>query len=760
MAETTPNTEYRIPNTAFVLNLFGTFEARVDGQALPPLRTVKGKYLLALLALRAGQDVSRQWLAQTLWPDSETPSDSLRQSLSDLRQKMGTQAVRLEAPTKTTLRLNCEAAEIDIVAFDRAVKWGDAAGWRQAIDLYRGDLLEGVEEVWVLAERENRLQAYLKALEIVTAQARIDGDVHAEIQYLRLLLASDPCRETAARMLMTALNIRNEPQAALEVYHQLRQRLLDDGNAIPSAETRDLYQRILKANSGSRQAIRNGASPHVHAAPAPAPEWSATSPLFALGGNVPRALTPLIGRDSLLRDLKTRILTHSLVTLVGTGGVGKTRLATQAARELMEMFEDGAWFVDLTSVASPAHVLQEIARVFGIRLETGNDTALIIAGALRTRHLLLILDNCETCLQAAANTAQELLRECPHLRLLATSRQKLGIASETILSIPPLELPHADLPLAAPDAWQNLAAAPAVRLFLVKAQAARDTFALTGENAPFVADICRRLDGLPLALELAAPLLEVLTPQELAARLPERFALLTDEAGSRPTRHQSLRAVIASSADLLPEAERVLLRRLSVFVGGWTLEAAEMIKDEGGRMKDEANPPSSFTLPPSFFVSLRGLVAKSLVVAEEWNGQMRYRMLESIREFAGELLEAAGETEQFCSRHLDWMLQTALQAEPELTGARQVAWLERLEVETGNIRAALDWAEQSEENRARGLMLSNVMGRYWQIRGHFAEGRERLTRLLDGSEAQQSDGLRANALNWLALLSVFVSTLR
>ena len=752
MTDPTPNTEQPTQNPDFVLNLFGAFEARVDGQALPPLRSVKGKYLLALLALRAEQDVSRQWLAQTLWPDSETPSDSLRQSLSDLRQKLGTQAFRLDAPTKTTLRLNCENAKVDVIAFNKAVKQGDETGWRQAVELYRGDLLEGVGEVWVLAERESRLQAYLKALEILTARARVDGDTQAEIRYLRRLLASEPCHEAAARNLMTALDNKDEPQAALEVYHQLRQRLLDDGNAIPSAETRALFQRILKANSGSRQANRIGASSHVNVLSALVPEWSATSPLFATGGNVPHALTLLIGRESLLHDIKARILTHCLVTLVGTGGVGKTRLATQAARELMEMFEDGAWFVDLASVTSPTQVLQEIARVFGIRMETGNDAAQIVVGALRTRHLLLVLDNCETCLQTAANVAQELLRACPHLRLVATSRQKLGMSGEVVLSIPPLGLPDENSPLIAPNSWQNLAAVPAVCLFLVKAQSARNTFALTGENAPFVAEICERLDGLPLALELAAPLLEVLTPQQLAARLTERFVLLTDEGGMRPTRHQSLRAVIASSADLLPEAERILLRRLSVFVGGWTLEAADMLKEE-------ANPHSSFLLPPSSFALLRGLVSKSLVVTEEWNGQMRYRMLESIREFAGEMLAEAGEMEPFRSRHLDWMLQTALQAEPELTGARQVAWLERLEVETSNLRAALDWAEQSEANRGRGLLLANALGRYWQIRGHFAEGRERLTRLLNVLEAQSLDSLRANALNWLALLSVFVGDL-
>ncbi len=641
-------------------------------------------------------------------------------------------------------------------------------------------MLEGVGEVWVLPERETRRQAYLKALETLAAQSHVDGDMQAEIAYLRRTLASDPCRETAARNVMTALEKAGEPQAALDVYHLLRQRLQEDGNAIPKSETRALYQRILKRGNGIAKNGKAGKPPALNAASTPAPEWLIHSSSLADGGNMPLALTPLIGRDMLLREIETRVLTHPLVTLAGTGGVGKTRLATQAAQELKATFDEGVWFVDLSAAVPPAQVAQEIARVFGIRTETGNNVGEVISGALRPRHLLLVLDNCETCLQAAASMAQELLRACPHLRLLATSRERLGLSGEFVVSVKPLEIPSVVSQELAEKYLLSLRNVPSVRLFVERGQAARDDFALTADNAPFVAEICRRLDGLPLALELAGPLLQLLTPQEIVAKLNQRFALLTEEGGLRPTRHQSLHAVIASSVDLLPEPERILLRRLSVFVGGWTLDAAEAIaKDEGGRMKDEEReqgtgnreqfssipntqhpiPVSSFILHPSAFASLRSLVAKSLVVAEEWNGQMRYRMLESIREFAAKMLIEAGETAALRVRHLEWMLHTARQAEPELTGARQAVWLERLEVETGNLRHALDWAEHDPQSRGQGLELANALGRYWQIRGHFAEGRERLSRLLDAPETRKLTGLRANALNWLALLSVFVGDL-
>ena len=805
MADNESNPQHPTPNTKFVLNLFGAFESYVDGKPLPSLRAVKGKHLLGLLALRAGQEVSRQWLAETLWPDSETPSDSLRQSLSDLRQKMGEQAFRLESPVKSTLRLNCENAAVDVIAFDKAVKRDDAEELRHAIGLYRGDLLEGVGEVWVLAERETRRQAYLKGLETLAAQSRIDGDTQAEIAYLRRTLASDPCRETAARNVMIALEKAGEPQAALDVYYQLRQRLQDDGNAIPESETRALYQRILNRDKGVAKNGKSGKPSALKDNSTPAPEWLARSSSLEEGGNVPLALTPLIGREMLLREIETRVLTHPLVTLAGTGGVGKTRLATQAARELKASFDDGVWFVDLSAAVSPSQVAQEIARVFGIRTETGNDVGEIIANVLRPRHLLIALDNCETCLQAVAGMAQELLRACPHLRLLATSRERLGLTGESVVAVKPLETPtisnSPQPPAPSPKkAWEKgrqsfsgskanevlevssqraetnllkLLDVPSVRLFVERAQATRDDFAVTADNAPYVAEICRRLDGLPLALELAGPLLELLTPQEIAAKLNQRFALLTEEGKLRPTRHQSLHAVIASSVDLLPEVERILLRRLSVFVGGWTLDAAEAIaKDEAGRMKDEERkqetgnrgqhsptPNTQHPTPVSSFASLRSLVAKSLVVAEEWNGQMRFRLLESIREFAAEMLIEAGEAANLRVRHLDWMLHTARQAAPELTGGRQAAWLERLEVETGNLRRALDWAEHDSPGRQQGLALANALGRYWQIRGHFAEGRERLSRLLDAPETQKPTVLRANALNWLALLSVFVGDL-
>ncbi len=799
-----PNTQHLTPNTPFSLRLFGAFEARADGQPLPALRTVKGKYLLALLALRAGQDVSRQWLAENLWPDSEAPSDSLRQALSDLRAKMGTQAVRLETPAKSTLRLNCENAEIDALAFDKAIKRGDAEGLRQAVAWYRGDLLEGASEVWILGEREARRQAYLKALETLAAYAHVDGDLQGEIAYLRRALACDPCREAATRNVMEALAKAGEPQAALETYHRLRQRLLDEGNIAPEATTQAAYghirQQAIKAQNQAKSGIEKSQDVSAAFAPKEGVHSSAPSSFealpFASMGNMPVALTSLIGRDDLLREVKARLLTHRLVTLAGTGGVGKTRLAIQAARELQESplalpaplsmnlpdcpntqhptpntqqrhfqesFEDGIWFADLSTVTASAPVVQHIAALFQIRAEPGISLAQALNMALQSRRMLLVLDNCETCLQECATTAQELLRACPYLHLLATSRQRLGLISESVFAVEPLAVLADDSPeMIGSDFAADFAASansPAAQLFTTRAQSVSNHFALTPQNVSAVAEICRRLDGLPLALELAASLIEMLTPQEIVTHLNQRFDMLTDTPSTRPRRHQSLRAVIASSVDLLTEPERALLRRLSVFTGGWTLEAAQQINDERGMMNDELKSHSSLITHHSSFGLLRSLVAKSLVVAEEANGQMRYRMLETIGEYAREMLAEAGEEEAMRVRHLDWMTQVAQQAERELTGPGQSVWLERLEAETGNLRYALDWAETQADCRRRGLLLANALGRWWQIRGYFTEGRERLRRLLDAPETQEFDACRANGWNWFALLSVFACEL-
>jgi predicted ATPase/DNA-binding SARP family transcriptional activator/Tfp pilus assembly protein PilF len=723
------------------ISLFGPFDVEMAGQPLPPLRSVKGQYLLALLALRHNRDVSRLWIAETLWPDSLQAEalGSLRQSLADLRRALGTEAERLQSPMRTLLRMEASGAEIDTIAFDAAVKRGGAEGWKQAVALYRGPLLEGASEPWILGERSMRQQAYLKALENLAALARVEGDVTSEIAYQRRIVACDPLREGAQRALMQVLARSGEVQAALDTYQDMRRRLHQEQGAQPTPETRAIYEQIRRQarKEAGQQAGQQGSG----VAPTAPRSGGAAGNAERRPGNVPLPLSSLIGREEALRDIKAALFTSRLVTLVGTGGVGKTRLAAQAANELREDFEDGTWFVDLSlfvSAVTVERVAQEMAGLLGVAEQPGRSRLQTLQDTLRTRQILFVLDNCETLLDVGRQLAQALLQTCPNVRLLVTSRQRLGMTSETVLPVVPLVLPVTE---GAAD--MERLDAPAPRLFVERAQAVHPSFLPDRDNAPAIIEICRRLDGLPLALELAAALCDVLTPGEIAARLNDRFALLGEQERARPPRHQTLRAVIESSAALLSSTEQTLLRRLSVFVGGWTLEAAEAVGE------------GTDSLFPSLFASLRSLVSKSLVVAEEQGGQMRYRLLESLREYAGEELARAGEADALRVRHLAYYARFACHAEPELTGPQQAAWLENLEAETGNLRSALEWAEGRKDDQTQGLRLAGALGRYWQIRGHFAEGRQHLLRLLNASETLSAPTIRANALNWAGLLSVF-----
>ncbi len=720
------------------INLFGPFNAFVDSQPLPPLRSVKGQHLLALLVLRGGQAVERAWLAQTLWPDSDivNAQASLRQCLADLKRALGAQAASLQSPARATLRLDLAGADIDVLAFDKAIQQGKPDTLDRAVALYRGELLEGVGEAWARGEREVRRQAFLKALEALAAYAHADGDTAQEVDWLRQAVICDPMREASVRALMHTLDRAGETQAAQDVYQTLRLLLHTQHNALPNAQTQAIYAELrARAKQQARQmgaklAIGQAAPLAIEASPAVREIWATARST----GNMPLPLSSLIGRYDALRAVKTQILLHRLVTLTGTGGVGKTRLATESANDLAGDFSGGAWFVDLSVFAPSTGVealAQEIARLLTLARRPEQSWRNALAEGLRERSVLLLLDNCETLLDVCGTLIGELRAACTRVHFLATSRQRLGLSSEIVLPTLPLDCPDTQAAGLLPAASH----APAVEMFLERAQALRPDFAPDGDGLKAVGEICCRLDGLPLALELTAPLVEFLSPRDIALRLQDSVALLNERDPVRPPRHQSLRAVIESSVSLLHEEERALLNRLSVFVGGWTLDAAQAICEEKG--------------------DLRSLVSKSLVVAEERNGQMRYRLLEPIREYARERLRAAGGEADTQARHLEHYTTVARLAESQLTGPQQLAWLEKLETENGNLGQALAYAETHSDSSMRGLLLASALGRYWQIRGHFAEGNVHLTRLLDMPAAQEASAVRANALNWSALLRVF-----
>jgi non-specific serine/threonine protein kinase len=439
--------------------------------------------------------------------------------------------------------------------------------------------------------------------------------------------------------------------------------------------------------------------------------------------NLPESLTSFVGRERELGEIKQRLPTTRLMTLTGIGGLGKTRLAQQAAAEMLDAYRDGVWFVDLAPLGDPALVPSALARVLQVKETAGEPLLTALCNHLRTRETLLILDNCEQVLDGCTRMTEVLLRDAAHVTVLATSREALHLPGECVLPLKPLPLPDPR-----GDA-KSIARSDAVQLFTERALQHRPRLDLEGQRAQVVAEICVRLDGIPLALELAAARVAVLPVEQILRLLTERFRLLT--GGDRDlARHQTLRAMLDWSYDLLDDTEKKLFERLSVFAGGWTLEAASQVCSGAPISKDNV-----------VFVLIR-LIEQSVVVAEE-DGD-RYRMLETVRQYARDRLLEGGEGEQWRDRHLAYFLALAEEAEPKLSGTQQRNWLERLEKEHDNLRSALTAAAGADA--VSGMRLASACSRFWLIRGYAREGLGWLSAMLEAGPNQEPTARRAKAL--------------
>lgn len=438
--------------------------------------------------------------------------------------------------------------------------------------------------------------------------------------------------------------------------------------------------------------------------------------------DVPDTLTPFIGRER-EAEVVRHLLAHPgvrLLTLTGTGGIGKTRLALHLARAVREEYPDGVVWVELAPLTDSTLVLPTIARSVGVEEALSGDVRATLRSWLHNKQLLLVLDNFEHLLDAATDMA-ELLRACPDLALLATSRAPLSIHGEQEYAVPPLELPTTDRIQERVD----MASVPSVQLFVWQVQQKDPSFELRKENAATVAAICRRLDGVPLALELAAARVKLLGTEELLARLDRVLPVLTGGARDLPARQRTMEGTIRWSYNLLKPPEQALFRRLSVFAGGWTLSAAEAVGTDGVERVDE------------LFDRLGTLIEQSLVTVTYDEREMRYRLLEPVRHYALERLEESGEAEEARSQHAGYYVALAERAALELEGrADQVVWLERLDREHDNMRTVLAWSEDAPEGAEVGLRLASALWRFWEVRGHVGEG----SRWLAGALAR-SDGL-------------------
>jgi predicted ATPase/class 3 adenylate cyclase len=441
--------------------------------------------------------------------------------------------------------------------------------------------------------------------------------------------------------------------------------------------------------------------------------------------NLPIQLTSFVGREREVAELKPLLVSSRLLTLTGPGGIGKTRLALRLAVEELESFAAGVWLVELAPLTDPALLPHTVAATLGVQEQLGRPILDALRDFVRAKALLLLLDNCEHLVAACASLAETLLRAAPGLRILASSRETLGIAGETAYRVPSLPVP--DLAQTAqPLDLESVAHNDCVRLFVERATAAHSTFRLTTTNAPAIAEISQRLDGIPLALELAAARTRVVPPDQIAARLDDRFRLLTGGSRTALPRHQTLLALIEWSHELLTEPERVLLRRLSVFAGSWSLDAAQAVGGDA--------------LGAETLETLVHLAEKSLVDVDEDSeaAEGRYHLLETIRQYARDKLLASGESEQVRDRHLAYCIHFAEEAEPHLRRTEQLAWLEHIEREHDNLRAALGWALESGQQES-ALRLAGALAYFWESRGYVSEGYKWLDEALARSDREQSE---------------------
>ncbi len=700
------------------LSLLGAFEASLDGKPLSGIKTDKGRALLIYLAVERGRAHRRQALAGLLWPDypESAARENLRHALSNLRQVLGEEQNKVPflLVEGETLQLNPESdCWLDVAEFERLAAGTAIADLESAIALYRGGFLEGFTlkdspdfDSWTAILREHYLQTVSKVLGKVGEQAAQNEAYEKAIAYARRRLALEPWQEEAHRQIMRFLALNGQRAAALAQYEACCKILKDELGVEPSVETLRL-----------QASIRDG-------------EISGTKQAKIRKDNLPAQVTSFIGREKEIEQVKNLLRASRLVTLTGSGGTGKTRLSLHVAAVLVAQFPDGVWLVELAAVSDPQLVIQTVGRALGMRLEAGTQALTMLEDYLETKHLLLILDNCEHLIEACARLADALLKACPHLHILASSREALGIAGEIPYRVPPLSLPGVhDLPPV-----QELEKYEAVRLFVERADTASPDFHLTPENASAVAQICQQLDGIPLAIELAAARVKVLRVEEIALRLDDRLRLLTGGSRAALPRYQTLRASIDWSYDLLSLAERSLLQRLSVFAGGWVLEAAEYVGcGEGIETCDVLD-------------LLSQLVNKSLVVVEAEAGfETRYRMLETIRQYAHEKLVELGEGEVVRDRHLEYYVVLAERFEGRIRGPEMMAIMERLEAEMDNFRLAFERCvilpgSSSQKEIAswlteQGLRLGAALHWFWHIQRHLDEGLHWLKQLLDNDAA-------------------------
>jgi predicted ATPase/DNA-binding SARP family transcriptional activator len=713
------------------IRLLGRFEVWRDGSCVreDEWRRKPAKSLLGTLLTEPGQTFLDDALIELLLRESgpERGLNYLYALVSHLRTVL---EPRLDRPANSTFVLRATGGycfnenapyTLDTESFRTLIeqadrlrdhrRWDDAREqYQQALALYEGEFVPGaLYEEWAQASRERHREAHLHALAcLAECQART-GALPSAIGTCEELIRRQPWNEIAHRQKMYYHYCQGELGAAEETYRLCAQRLAGHLDIEPSQETSDLHDRI-----------RRGEVPKVE-------RW--------IPSTLPHLLTSFIGREEEVRRVTEKLREHRLVTLTGFGGIGKTRLALKAGSEHLEGYKDGVWFVDLGLISEAEDLPRAVAKALRITPEKDREPIDTIVDHLKGREALLVLDTCEHLIDRSARLAQTLLHAAPGLRILATSREALNLAGELVWNVPALSTPEEDATL------DTLRQSDAVRLFLDRAGTPDAPLRLTRANGPLIATLCRRLDGLPLALELAANTVRSIGLRTTVEHLDDRLRVLSHGKRAAPGRHATLAAMIDWSYELLTSEEQAVFQRLSTFAGGCTLEAAASVCVDASIDRERLQ------------VCLGGLQGKSLLTYDPIAGQGRYHLLEILREYAGGKLRESGEQEICRKRHRDFFLQFVLRADTR--GPAQREWLERLEAELENLRSALAWTERVGEIEV-GLQLAgaNSMAVFWERNRHLAEGLTWLHRLLersaDGPSSAAADGwTRIGTMRWL-----------
>ncbi|REK84720.1 AfsR/SARP family transcriptional regulator [Streptomyces inhibens] len=706
------------------IGILGPFEVRTDDGGLADVPGARLCGLLIALALKPGHAVPKASLVDWIWGE-HPPADAtnaLHRLVSRLRKALPDGVV--EGRTDG-YRLTVEPDAVDAVRFERLVIAGQACTedgsrrvrlLREALELWRGAAMQdvGLQDSAAFDAAVVRLEG----LRLTATEERVDAEVTlgrgAEmVTELTDLVAAHPVRERLVAALMRALVAAGRDSEALLVFQRAKEALADTLGVDPSPELSALHVALLRGELGRREESRKT--------------------------NLRAELTSFVGKNADVAAVRELIAEHRLTTLIGPGGSGKTRLATETARTLLGDLPDGAWLVELAAIGADGDVAQSALAGLGLRdaLLGGTPDAELtdrLIAAIREREALLILDNCEHVIESAAVFAHQLLGECRRLRILATSREPLGITGEALWPVEPLALPEGD---AGPG---EIESSPAVQLLRDRAGAVRRDLVADAHTLATMVRVCRALDGMPLAIELAAARLRTMSIDQLAHRLDDRFRLLTSGSRTALPRHKTLRAVVDWSWELLTDAERMVLRRLSVFSGGASLEAAERVC-AGDAVEQE-----------QVLDLLTALTEKSLLLAEG-DSAPRYRMIGTIKEYAGHRLAEAEESDLARHAHLVYFTELTETAEPHLRRAEQLEWLTMLEAEHDNIGAAIRGALAAGEAQA-AMRLAAGAGWYWWLGGHKTEGIELIT-AATRTPGEVTDDVRATVY---ALGALFVTS--